>query len=78
MNMDELIQKVEDKLGNLITLEIVTAVGPVTYKPGKTREDAGSLEIDWQQKKEVLLSRINLLEGDIVTVLPSFFLDGKY
>ena len=60
--MEELLEKIRNALQNLITLEIVTAVGPITGGPEKKPD------IDWSEDPKVILTKIDLIQGDIKTL----------
>ncbi len=77
-DLEGLLDNIKNALDKLVTLEIITAVGPVTLK---TREGspAGSFPdvIECSQKMEIMLTRIDLLQGDIKTVFdPAFFTEN--
>ncbi len=70
--MEELIEKIKQALRNLVTLEIITAVGGIKKDGEKAVPD-----IDFQTDK-AMLTRINLLQGDITTVVNESFATGPY
>ena len=74
MTAQDLIKTISDKLEELTTLEIITAV--VAASSGsKGLEKAEIL----QDSSDVMCSIINLIEGDITTRIPESFIgDGKY
>ena len=57
-----LLKRITEALNNLVTLEIITAVGTV-----KT-DDTGKRELDYSQNPKMILSKINLLQGDTTTI----------
>ncbi len=65
--MGKLSEKIEKSLANLVTLEIVTAVG---------RPDGKTLDPDYAQDR-VMTSKINLLQGDITNVIDEAFVSGE-
>lgn len=65
--MSTLAERIKQSLANLVTLEIVTAVGP-------PRPDGSGP--DYAQDK-VMSSKINLLEGDITNVIDPAFVTGE-
>jgi hypothetical protein len=69
MALSDLLEKLQGALDNLVTLEIVTAVGPIAVPPNR--------DVDWTQAK-VILTRIKLIEGDIETVFDPAFVTGEY
>ncbi len=71
-NAGELMDKIKKALDNLVTLEIITAVGQV--KLG----DKVSPEIDYSKNPKVILTKINLIQGDIKTVYDPEFVTGEY
>ena len=64
--MGKLSDKIKNSLANLITLEIVTAVG----KP-----DGKTLDPNYEQDR-VMTSKIDLLQGDITNVIDEAFVSG--
>jgi len=76
-----LVQKIENALDNLVTLEILTAVGQVQFKPKSgSPENAGRNfpDLDYEQNPKVILTKINLLQGDIKTVFNEEFVTGNF
>ena len=69
--MSDLIKTIKDSLENLVTLEIVTAVG----RPAV--DDDGKPQVDYA-KDLVMFSRINLIDGDITNILDSSFVNGEH
>ncbi len=69
--LKDLITKLEGALNELINLKIVTAVGAIT---GTGKE----LDIDWTQNPKVMLTKIDMIQGDITTVIDPIFVTGEY
>ena len=67
-----LVERIKEALENLITLEIITAVGQVDF----SAESGPDLDITKDPK--VILSKINLIQGDIKTVYDPEFVTGNY
>lgn len=65
-------ESIKQKLKNLTTLEIVTAVGP----PKVTAD--GRLEPDYKSSNAVLFTQVRLLQGDVVTNIDETFVTGEY
>ena len=72
VDWSRLIEKIEDALEKAVTLEIITAVGQIKGGPEK------EAEIDWGQNPKVILTKINLLQGDIETVFDPAYVTGDY
>lgn len=70
---DELIERIKDALNNLVTLEITTAVGDVALTEGKKAPS-----IDYSKNPKVIMTKINLLQGDITTVFHEEYVTGQY
>ena len=62
---DGLLSKIKDSLDNLVTLEIVTAVGSVTQDA-----DSGAPSLDYKNSSEIYMTKVDLLQGDLTTVVP--------
>jgi hypothetical protein len=71
-NSEDLLTEIRNALGNLVTLEIVTAVGQIKREPNQTHD------IDWDSNPQVCLTKIDLLQGDIKTVYHPSFVTGDY
>jgi hypothetical protein len=68
--LEVLQQAIVDSLGQLITLNIVTAVGPIeSLKDGLTFDES---------KVKAIATKIDLLQGDITTVCDQEFVTGNY
>ncbi len=77
----DLKQKIIDSIKNLVTLEIVTAVGGITSVSKSDTTGGGgvkSLDIDLSKDAKVMLTKIDILQGDIKTVYDEEFVTGKY
>ena len=70
-NHSALIGQIQEALKNLVTLEIITAVGPVKI-------EEGFADIDPEGDPKVILSKIDLLQGDIKTVYDEEYVTGNY
>ena len=80
-NMADLLNTLTNALEHLVTLEIITAVGQIKHSPGPggSMNPAHDLpDIDWDQEPKVMLTKINLIEGDIKTVLDPAFVTRDY
>lgn len=80
-NLNDLITKIKDSLNNLVTLEIITAVGQVRFRPkaGSSQDtESGFPDLDYEKNPKVILTKINLLQGDIKTVFHEEFVTGDY
>lgn len=76
---DDLKTRIRRSLENLTTLEIITAVGHVRYRPGEgAEEDRRFPDLDYERDPKVILSKIDLLQGDIKTVYNEEFVTGDY
>lgn len=67
-----LMENIKKALENLTTLEIVTAVGQVDFA---LESDA---DLDQTKDAKVILSKINLIQGDIKTIYDPEFVTGNY
>jgi hypothetical protein len=77
--LDELITKIKKALENLVTLEIVTIVGDVKFQPkSDTEKDKIIATIDYSTEPKAILTKIDLLQGDIQTVFHEDFVTGNY
>lgn len=73
---ESLKEKVLKAFDNLVTLEIITAVGHLTQP--RPEEDPFGLDIDFDRDPKIILTKINLLQGDIKTVYHEAFVTGDY
>jgi hypothetical protein len=69
-------QRILNAFDNLTTLEIVTAVGHAIRR--QDAEGAGGLDLDFDRDPKIILTKINLLQGDIKTVYHEAFVTGEY
>jgi hypothetical protein len=79
--LQSLLNKIQGALKNLVTLEIVTAVGHVRFKRKPGPAESGewdSPDLDDEQDYKAILTRIDLLQGDIKTVFHEEFVTGQY
>lgn len=79
MSMKELKTRIRDAIENLVTLEIVTAVGQVRGGSGEG-EGGGrrAPDLDYGADPKVILTKIDLLQGDVKTVFNEEFVTGNY
>ena len=73
--MSKIVEKVAAALENLVTLEIITAVGQVAPKK---EGDTTWPSIDNVTDPEMIVTKINLLDGDIQTIFGEAFVTGDY
>ncbi len=77
--LDNLIGTMKDKAENLVTLEIVTAVGEVAIitssHEGKNQFD---VKIPTKKEAKAMFSQIDLLQGDIKTLFHEDFMTKDY
>ena len=79
--LEELMKNIKDSLSKLITLEIITAVGHVSLRPKGGSVEGGEKnlpDLDYDKNPKVILTKINLLQGDIKTVFHEEFVTGDY
>jgi hypothetical protein len=67
-----LMSDIKNSLEHLVTLEIITAVGAI-----KVNDDKGP-DLDYDKAPKMILTKINLLQGDIKTVFDEEFVTGPY
>jgi len=65
----DIIKKIQDHIEKMVTLEITTAVGEVTMDPA-----TGKATVDGP----AMVSKIDLLQGDILTGMHTEFVTGQY
>lgn len=72
---EDLRTRIRRSIKNLTTLEIITAVGRIRYhkKDGEFGPD-----LDYDQDPKAILTKIDLLQGDIKTVYNEEFVTGNY
>jgi hypothetical protein len=75
---DELLDKIRNALTELVQLKIVTAVGPITAAVDPNDRSRIVPEVTSVQDSSLMYTRINLLDGDIVTCIPDKFVTGDY
>lgn len=79
LDLGQLLKKIEDALKNLVTMEIITAVGGVKFKSSSNKGTEENLpDIDPNSNPKVILTKIDLLQGDIKTVFNEEFVTGNY
>lgn len=78
--MSKLLDTIKNALENLVTLEIVTAVGQIKFQASEQPSNPSERlpDIDFSKDPKVMLTKINLLQGDIRTVLDPAFVTGDY
>ena len=74
--MPDIFEQIRDALQNLVTLQIATVVGDARpqRQGGATNLDI----VDWSTNPALALTRIDLLQGDVTTVLAPAFVTGDY
>jgi hypothetical protein len=74
-SFDELYDKIENAVKNLTTLKVVTAVGDVTIGQSSVTEAGAIRETRTEnyQNAKAILSTIDLIGGDIITVMDEVF-----
>jgi len=73
--MSKIVDRVSAALENLVTLEIITAVGQVDPKKDG---DPHWPSIENVTDPEMIVSKINLLDGDVQTIFGEAFVTGDY
>jgi hypothetical protein len=76
--LNELIDSIKEAMANLVTLEIVTAVGNVKFQPKSAEEEKIVATIDYSKEPKAILTKIDLLQGDVQTVFHEEFVTGNY
>ena len=71
-------EKIMESIENLVTLEIMTAVGHVASPAGGSEEGRSLPDLDYDRNPKMILTKINLLQGDIKTVYHEAFVTGEY
>jgi hypothetical protein len=74
MAIKDIAGKLEDALGELITLEIITAVGAV--QPSLRDESGKKKPIALDAGAKMIRTRIDLIRGDITTEIDPAFVSG--
>jgi hypothetical protein len=72
---DELYDKIENAVKDLTTLKVVTAVGDVTISQNSVTENGETRETRAEnyQNAKAIISTIDLIDGDIMTVMDEVF-----
>jgi hypothetical protein len=72
---DELYAKIENAVKDLTTLKVVTAVGDVTISQNSVTENGETHQTRAEnyQNAKAILSTIDLIDGDIMTVMDEVF-----
>jgi hypothetical protein len=73
--MSAIVKRISDSLENLLTLKIVTAVG--TVDPTKS-SDPNWPDLADVLQPQMIVSKFNLLDGDIRTIFGEAFVTGDY
>lgn len=74
----DLKEKIMESVENLVTLEIMTAVGHVAGPSGGSDEGRSLPDLDYDRNPKMILTKIDLLQGDIKTVYHEDFVTGDY
>ncbi|MDM8515985.1 hypothetical protein QUF76_07285 [Desulfobacterales bacterium HSG16] len=74
----DLKDKIVKSIENLVTLEIVTAVGHVRFDDEDGKEGTNLPDLDYSKDHKVILTKIDLLQGDIKTIYDEEFVNGEY
>lgn len=74
MAIKDIVGKLENALEDLITLEIVTAVG--TVQPSVRDESGKKKAIALDPGAKIIRTRIDLIQGDITTEIDPAFVNG--
>ena len=74
---DELYDKIENAVKDLTTLKVVTAVGAVTIGQNSVTENGETRETRTEnyQNAKAIISTIDLIDGDIMTVMDEVFVN---
>ncbi|MCP4359083.1 MAG: hypothetical protein GY796_13795 [Chloroflexi bacterium] len=78
---DELYDKIENAVRDLTTLKVVTAVGDVNISQSSVTENGETRQTRSEnyQNSKAILSTIDLIDGDIMTVMDEVFAtDDQY
>lgn len=73
--LQDLTKRIADSLDRLLTLEIITAVGTVDPKQSG---DPNWPDLAAVEQPQMIVSKINLLNGDIRTIFGEAFITGDY
>ena len=76
---EQLYDKVEAAVADLTTLKVVTAVGDVNVSQKVVEKDGAKSETHTEtyQNAKAILSRIDLIDGDIMTVIDEVFVNEE-
>ena len=74
-DLTSLMTQIKEALVNLVHLQIVTAVGPVTVTVNK---DGSVKSLEIEERVKAISTCIDLLQGDITTVFDPEFVTGPY
>ena len=77
MNFDVLYEKIENAVSDLTTLKVVTAVGDVDVSQTAVDENGEKKVVrgETYQNAKAILSTIDLIDGDISTVMDEAFVN---
>jgi hypothetical protein len=78
-SFDDLYGKIEAAVKELTTLKVVTAVGDVTVSQDVREENGQKTEFhaETYQNTKAILSTIDLMDGDIMTVIDEVFINEE-
>ena len=78
-SFDDLYGKIEAAVKELTTLKVVTAVGDVTVSQDVREENGKKTEFhaETYQNTKAILSTIDLMDGDIMTVIDEVFINEE-
>jgi hypothetical protein len=71
--LEALLEEIKNAVAEFKTLEIVTVVGTVI--PGESVKD---LSFKFDKNSKTILTRIDILDGDITTVIDEAYVTGDY
>ncbi|PIE81554.1 MAG: hypothetical protein CSA11_04245 [Chloroflexi bacterium] len=76
-NFDVLYEKIENAVSDLTTLTVITAVGDVKVSQTAVQEDGKKKRVrsETYQNAKAILSKIDLIDGDINTVMDEAFVN---
>lgn len=74
--LSNLKNKIMNSIENLVSLEIITAVGQVNVKSDDTVDK--KLNVDCGPNTKAIFTKIDMLQGDISTVYDEEFVSGDY
>ncbi len=77
-SLEDLKTDITNALKNLVTLEIITVVGQVEFKTDANKNKKGLPDIDITKNPKAILTKIDLLQGDIKTIYDPEFVTGQY